>query len=188
MSEIIKFDDILNNINNTETIEWNGYTISIKRTLSLREVMEFVDNVVDTCFSSDEGIYTPEVLDFAIRYNVLVKYAGIELPDDAFKGYDICCQTDLYDEILRHIDYNQFISMEDAIDKNIEYRTNENVAAATRQMNEAYSAFKGLEDKLLELFGNIDKDSISKLVSALSENGFGFDEEKLVKAVIDNKE
>ena len=63
-------------------VEWNGLSISVTKRLGLRQVLAFIDEVVNGCFSEESGEYMPEVVDFAIRCNVLTRYANFTLPTD----------------------------------------------------------------------------------------------------------
>lgn len=75
MDKIIK-----EHFENTTTEQWYGIEVQIKKTLSFTEMMEFVNDVVLSCFQEDGG-FVPEVMDFAIRSNILSKYANFSLPD-----------------------------------------------------------------------------------------------------------
>ena len=188
MATIKDFEGVLAANNDMVDAEWNGIKFKIKPTLSIKESMEFINNVIDSCFSDDTGEYLPEVRAFATKLNTLEKYTDIEIPEDINISYSLCYTNDLFNVIDENINYDQFLDIESAIYSGIKYRIDANIAAATKQINEVYSAFENLNDKVSELFGAIDNDSISKLVGAIGDGGLGLNEDKLIKAIMNNKD
>ena len=79
---------------NITTECWNEIDITIKRTISLGDMLSFVNDVVASCFQ-DNGEFMPEVLDFAIRSNIILKYSNVSLPDNLehIVRLRYCCQS-----------------------------------------------------------------------------------------------
>lgn len=161
-------------------VEWRGLAIPVKHHLSISEMMEFTNGVVNSCFVVNSGEYIPEVKDFATRCAILEFYAGIILPRDLEAKCDLVYSSDIISHIVQHVDGAQFNSMCAAIDKKIDNIAQSNIEALNKQMEEVVAGFKGLEEKLSGIFGGIDNDTISKVAGAIA-NG-SFDENKLVEA------
>lgn len=175
----------IGDINQYVTTEWHGLEIIIKKRLTLKEMMLFVDSVVKVCFTSDDNTYMPEIKDFAIRSNILEMYSNLTLPLDIAKKYNIIYDCDLVEIILENINRVQFGKMIEAIDEKIEHLANSNIKAITTQMNELYSSLAGMENKMKEIFGVLDKKDIDALLSAITNNKL--DESKLMAAYIQQK-
>lgn len=160
--------------------DWRGIFVTIRPQLSLMEMLSFVDGVVKTCFLEADSRYMPELRDFAIRCSVLEMYANFTLPENVEKRYELVYGCDVYSLILESIDRSQFDAMLAAIDEKIGHMADANIEAVTRQVNELYAALYDLEEKLSAAFEGIDSDSISGLVSAISDGRF--DADKIMQA------
>ena len=164
-------DEILKDYENTETIQWNGIEVVITKNLSLEEMMAFADSVVKSCFDQASGTYMPEIKDFAIRSNIMERYANFTLPSKVERQYDVVIRSGVVEEILRHINFSQFDELLKAMD------------AKLQKVDDVVTSFEGLQDKVGALFAGVDQADIGKLMSAISENGVS--EEKVVKAYIE---
>ncbi len=177
------FDKIMKeNYIPTSTIEWDGIQIIIKRTLSFKEMLEFVDSVTNTCFTITENIYMPEAKDFAIKSNILERYANFNLPDSLGHRYELIYCTDAVDTVLREINYQQFNEILKSIDAKIENRAQANIEAINKQMNELYSAFNNLQKQLEEMFSGVKSENFNALLGAFG-NG-ELNEDKIVEAYL----
>lgn len=180
-----KLMEIVRSKNVYSKVVWNGVTLNIQHTLSLPEMMNFVDAVSKLCFAEDTGAYIPEVKDFGIKTYILEMYAGIEMPKSTNDMYDLLYRTDIVYTIIDNINKVQLDEIVTAIDNKIKHLSDAKVDAITKQMSELYSAFDNLEKQLENIFSGISHDDMSKIVGALS-NG-KFDEGKLVSAYLEGK-
>ncbi len=163
-----------------DTFDWNGIEVTVKKNLSFKEMMEFVDSVVKCCFTNDTNVYLPEVKDFMIKVCTLEKYANFTMPNNVESQYALVYQTDAVDHVFLHINPTQFNEICVAIDKKIDNMAQSNVEAVNKQMNDIYSAFKGLHAQIEKLFEGVDSDDMKAIAGALA-NG-GMNEEKIVEA------
>jgi len=164
---------------------WFDNEVVIKRTLSLAEMLTFVDSVVSNCYY-DVGGYMPEVKDFVIKSNILTKYANFNLPDNLEHCYALVYGTDAVDVVLKHVSQAQLQDILNAIECKIEYLCDSNISAIEQQMREVAASFGDMQKKTEEVFSNIGTEDIEKLVRAINING-NVDEEKLVNAFLANK-
>lgn len=177
------FEKIMKGIYNpTEVIEWQGVEITIKQTLSLVEMMNFVDSVTKSCFTSDDNKYVPEIKDFAIRCCVLEMYANFAMPTNIERKYELVYCTDAFDVVVRHINACQFNEILNAIDDKVDNIAQANIEAVHRQMNELYMALNGMQEQISNIFSGIGSGEMAKIVDAIA--GGRFDEDKLVQAYI----
>lgn len=169
----------------TSTVDWNGVEITIINTLPMKEMLTFVDNVVQSCFTQDTLTYIPEVKDFAIKSSLVEMYTNVSLPSNLATRYDMIYRTDLVDTILKSINIAQYSEMFAAIEDKIANIAQANIEATHRQMNELYAAFDNMQKQIAEMFAGIGADDMTKLVSALANSAL--DERKLVDAYAEHQ-
>lgn len=163
------------------TIEWNGISIVVKHSLTLRDMLEFVNSVVKSCFGED-GSYMPEVRDFATRNCIIKYYTNISLPSNVEQRYDLLFHSTILDEIIPNIDYSQFDKMMRAIKEKTAHLAQANIEAVTKQMNELCASFENMQKQFSDTFSGVDKDALTGVINALGDGVI--DEEKIVQAVI----
>lgn len=177
-----KFETVMKEeFENTVNVEWHGVDLVVKKTISLADMLAFVEECAQSCFLED-GSFVPELKEFAIRCNVLVRYAGFALPSDAEKKYKLVYGTDAYLTVLEHIDVMQFSDIENAVEERIRFE----VAGANREMrrklDDAVGAFENMAQQLDGLFGNLTNDDIKSMLEVATK---GVDEKKVALAVLD---
>jgi hypothetical protein len=173
-------DEIMNGYEATESVNWNGIEVTITKNLPLEDMLAFADSVVKSCFDQTTGAYMPEVKDFAIRINVMERYANFTLPSKAERQYDIAMRSGAYEMILNHINIAQFYELMKAIDAKLQNAADANVQMVFRQFNDVVTSFEGLQEKVGALFAGVDPADIGKLMGAISNGSVS--EEKIVLA------
>lgn len=169
----------------TSTFDWHGVEVTVKKSLSLKEMLEFVDTVVKTCFTSDTNTYIPELKDFATKMCILEKYANFTMPSNVESRYALIYCTDAVETVLGYVNHQQFNEICVAIAKKVENLAQANIEAVNRQMNELYNAFDNLQTQMAGLFSGVNNEDIKAVAGALS--GGLLDEEKLVSAYTKSK-
>lgn len=185
---INRFEKALENSKDIVTdIKWNELDIKIKKSLSLKEVITFVKQVVNSCFISDsDGSYHPEIKDFAIKGCIVDFYTNISLPSNAEKRYNLLYQSDIITTILDNINLVQYEEICESIDRKLNALEQSKIEMMDGQLAELRFALKDMQDKLSDLFSEINPEDISKIVGAIANNQF--DESKIVEAYISQKE
>lgn len=166
---------------NVVTVQWCDIDVKIKKNLSFTEMLEFVNDVVMSCFQEDGG-FMPEVMDFAIKSNIMTKYANFSMPDNLEHRYEILYRTDAVDMVCGQINGAQLNEIISSINKKIEYMCNSNAMMIQNRMNALVSAFEDMQGKTEELFKGISADDISKIASAVADGSLN--EEKIVEAYL----
>lgn len=161
---------------------WHGLELNIKRSLSLSQMLEFAGNVVDSCFL-DEGGFMPEVMDFAIKSNILRKYADFPLPENLEERYEIIYGCDIVEFVCRHIDMQQLNEMTVSIDRKIAHLCNTNAAEVRKRTEEVVAALESVQAQTAELFAGLKPEDLTKITAAFANGGFS--EDRLVKAYIE---
>lgn len=187
--KMISADEFEKTVNDTyeptATAEWNGLKIVVKRHLSLAEATKFVDACVNACFDSDTAVYAPEMKDAAVDSSIVAFYTNITLPESIEKQYELIYHSAILDSIKPYIDQNQLNSIICAIDKKAEYLVRVNTERVNRQISDLQNAAENIQNQLSDMFNDINIDDVKNVIGSLSEKGL--DEEKLVKAYLENK-
>ena len=160
---------------------WNGTELRIKKSLSFSEMLSFVNDVVKSCIQEEHG-YMPELMDFAIKSNILSRYANFSLPDNLEHRYDILYQTDAVAFVVSHINKSQLQEITTAINHKISYLCNSNIQQVQKQMGDFLTAFETLQGKMTNLFSNLTPDDVTRLIGAINDGGL--DESKIVSAYL----
>lgn len=173
------------NFPSTVTEQWFGIPITIKYTISLAEMLEFVDGVVASCFDDERG-YVPEIWDFAFYNNILSYYTNITLPEDISKKYDLIFGSNIIEFVKEHISEQQWSDIESSINSKVSYIKNTNIKAIEKDVTRLLDAFEKLQQLTGDMFEGVSVDDVRKLTHALSESG-QLNEEKIVQALMDNR-
>ena len=160
---------------------WYDIEVVMKRNLSMTETLEFVNDVVMSCFSDSNG-FVPEVVDFATKSNILSKYANFSLPDNLEHRHKIIYQTDAVQFVCSHINRAQLREIMASIDKKIAYLCNTNIMDIQKRMTELVDAFEKMQESTANMFTNITPDDMTNVIGALDKGGFS--EDKLVQAYL----
>lgn len=166
---------------NDAVFDWHGVEITVKYTLGLTDMMEFVHDAAESCFS-ESGAFVPEVMDFAIKSNILSRYARFTLPDNLEHRYALIYETDAVDVVCEHINERQLQEITASIKRRVNYVCESKVTLIQQKAEEMFMAFEKLRKQSENMFDNVSKEDIQKLLSAVA-NG-GFDEEAVVKAYL----
>ena len=78
---------------------WHTNEVIVKPFLSASEYVDMIQGILHDCQASD-GVVVLELVDFAMRINVISAYAFIELPDTLDDLYYIA-YSDLYDTVCK---------------------------------------------------------------------------------------
>lgn len=166
------------------TDEWRGVEVVVKSVLSLTEMMAFVDQVVGSCFL-DDGRFVPEVKDFAIKSNILSRYANISLPDNLEHRYQLIYCSDIVDFVKEYVNDEQLREITEAIESKIAHRCHTETIGVQRQLSKLADALGEVQKTATGLFDDISADDLKVLISAMT--GGVVDEEKLVEAYLKQK-
>ena len=167
------------------TVKWHEAEITVKRSLSLVEMMEFAQSVAESCFDETRG-FVPELADFVIRSNILEMYGNFRLPEDLKKRYELLYNTDAVETVMANANRQQLQELVDAIDRKIRYLCDTRVNELSARFRDVAQAMEAMSKSAGEVFEGVTADDLKKLIRAVGEHG-KIDEEKIVKAVLEHK-
>ena len=164
----VTFNMIAANIshdNNAKELEIEGgYKIAVTYRLGLKEYLEFVNAVVQSCYDEDDGIYNPEVRYIAEKIYLLVYYAGIDKPKDVSKAYDVVCNTTIYDRVFDLIDQTQWFDMQEAIDDKIAYFSRRLTSAAVSEVNRLIAKTDEMLSMNNDMINQLKSDDVAEMI------------------------
>lgn len=162
----------------SEPLDWNGVEILVKKNLSLFDVDDFVDAVVNSCFD-ENGEYNPELRDFATRSMTILFYTNCDLPEDLSIQHTLLFNSTLYFDVLRHIDGSQFEKMIDAISEKINYRLNTNIKAFENKIKLLFDQIEEFSNSMSVLFDGVENKDVTSLFNAVADSAFNLDDTTL---------
>lgn len=161
-------------IENEVVIEWGGYEICITRTISLPKMLEFVANAAESCFG-DDGSFIPEIMDFAVKSNIISMYTNIKLPKDVKKQYELLYMTNLCEEVVKQVNNQQINEILNSVASKVKYNADSRVNAAhaeIRRIADGFAETKSRLDTLTEYFSDTDlREVVEKFVN-MDERAF----------------
>ncbi len=166
---------------NAVSEEWYGVEVNMRHSITFTEMMEFVDDVVKSCFQRN-GVYVPEVMDFAIKSNIISRYTNVSLPDNLEHRYEILYNSDLVDFVCKSINMSQLQEMVTAIKRKLSYMCETNTVAVQNRLNDLISAFEDMQKKTEDIFKDITPEDLNRLVGAIGDAGVS--EDKVVEAYL----
>ena len=167
---------------NEATIEWHDAQLRVKYALSLTDMLAFVDDVVGSCFHDKLG-YMPEVKDFAIKTNILSRYANFSLPDNLEHRYQLVYMTDAVDAVCAAIDGTQLQEIFNSINDKIRFLCDSKATMIQERINDVLNTMEKMRDNTKSIFDGITQNDLKNLMGAITSNGL--DEQKLVQAYIE---
>lgn len=179
------FEDVMNAaFPNERSVNWNSVDFKVKRVIELNDVLGLVGSVVESCFD-DNGVYMPELKDFAFRANIIRKYTDITLPLGADKQYALLYRTNLYSTIISEIDESQFSVICNAVEEKIQYECDTQMRELRVRLDKMVESLGVVADGAMSLFGDISKEDIAKLAKVAGDSKL--DEAAVVEAFLAQK-
>lgn len=99
-------------------VPWHSTTITIRQTLTLKEYIDTIHSIIQSCMTPEETCAI-ELLDFAIRLNIISSYAFVELPESLEDIFYIVYSTDLYEVVSKSVSNSQVESIKHTVNKMI---------------------------------------------------------------------
>lgn len=162
------------------TKQWFDVEVIIKHSLSLVEMLELVNEVLDASFAPD-GTFMPEIMDFSLKSGILTKYANFTLPENLEKQYELVYRTGVADMVIEHINTNQLDEIINAVNRKVDNMCKSDILALRFRLEKLLESFDTMQKQTADMFDGLNSDDAQILMKALSEVGT-LDENKLVDA------
>ena len=157
--------------------------ITIRRTLPLKDMMQFVQDVVSSCVDAKTATYTPEAKEFAIRSGILSMYANFNLPSNVDKQYELVYGTDVLCQVMEYINGDQLFEIRRVIDARIDHEVKMIETVLASKTNEMMLRIEAMVEQLESVFGSVTSDDFNSFIKKFAEMG-SVNEESLARAVL----
>lgn len=87
-------------------VTWHTSEFIVRNLLPLGDFLNTVNSILTDCEAND-GTVDIGLIDFALRKNIIVAYAFINLPDDVDQLYYVVYASDLFDAVCSAINQEQ---------------------------------------------------------------------------------
>lgn len=74
-----------------------------------------INSVMDACYDKEHDVFIPEMKDFALRVNVVSRYACVDLPEDIAEQHSILYNTDIFDTIVAAVNTAQIETIKETL-------------------------------------------------------------------------
>lgn len=98
-------------------VNWRGKLIHVRPLLHPTEMIDAVNQAMSLCYYKEKDSMMPEMMDYAIRLSIILRYTDARLPEDPYACYKLLYLTDLYDTVIKHTSKGQA----DAIRHSVEW-------------------------------------------------------------------
>lgn len=166
------FNMVAAKIAEVETIQipvYDGIIVDVKRSLGMKEALQFVQDIVSTCFDEEEATYIPEIFDAAVRIGTLMHYAGFDVPKEADKAFKVVYETELFDSILQVIDGRQFDELIAGAKRKIAFKRDLLTATAAQKVTELIAKMDEVMSKSVEVIDKVDTEELSNTIKEIAE-------------------
>jgi hypothetical protein len=176
-----------------KTIEDNDIDITlsddlsfkVKTKIGIRDMITFVNSVVDNCFDGDE--YKPYYKKLIYAKNLISYFTNISIPLDDEKFYDwvtISGICDSVEEKLYNANSSQFHEINNTIDEMIEFRKQQIINKSP--MSDLFATIDNIVSSFGDTFNAETIKEILPLFKSFVKNG-GLNEKELMQAWFDIK-
>lgn len=168
----------------------NDFQIEIKNTLSLDDFAQFVTNVADSCFTTDEitgeTIYAPYFYDVAKKYYTIKYFTNIDVDKVDIKTFWLTsissenCQVVL--DCFEYIPY--YKEAVRSIDELIKHKIELLIKRTPTKFDEVCDSIKNVIDKSESFMENLDMTSIKKIADKLE----GISDKEIVETIVSKED
>lgn len=167
------------NFQDESVLDWYGTEVRVKRTISIGEMLAFVNDVVTGCFQEELG-FLPELSEFLIGCNILTRFANFSLPSDLEHRYRIVFGSDAVECVLPCIDERQLEAIQCSIYKKLDALCEKRAFDLEHKFRAMMEQMEQIADRTMSMFDGVDAGAMRALVETLATGKA--DEEKLVEA------
>lgn len=169
-SKKVTFNTLYSDMQKDEinAIQFMEHEITVKRTLTLKEMIEFVSSVVHSCYDMDDGSYSPEIFEMAFMIYTLVHYAGMEVPKDINKAYMVVVGTDLFDLVCKYVNHAQLGMIKNAAEKRLEFVREKFVSAAVSETNYLIEKVDSMIEESTNVFTSFGSKEFQDTLNAIN--------------------
>lgn len=169
------YNGIASNMTTNSTTEvtlvgdiYEGTTLNVMRYIDMNTMLAIVNSTVNAIADTDDATYQPELTECVLRMMVLNAYAGCPIPENIKKAYRVLMQSDLYEQVVAHIDPEQLETIRTAVMDKVEYNRTLILNALGHKMYDVIGQFNSVLDALNNMAGQFDSEDFKQAISAIN--------------------
>lgn len=149
---------------------FGGLTVTVKNRLTITEMSALIADIVSTLIDAETGDYNPEYADLVEMMLQLKHYAGISIgKTDLSYAYRVLTETDLYQQVISHVDQEQLFDVGEAVANRVEFTKKLILSTAGHKAVELLTRMETLMTTMESMSVDVGGDKMQLLLDAVKE-------------------
>lgn len=149
---------------------FGGLTVTVKNRLTITEMSALIADIVSTLIDAETGDYNPEYADLVEMMLQLKHYAGISIgKTDLSYAYRVLTETDLYQQVISHVDQEQLFDVGEAVANRVEFTKKLILSTAGHKAVELLTRMETLMATMESMSVDVGGDKMQLLLDAVKE-------------------
>lgn len=149
---------------------FGGLTVTVKNRLTITEMSALIADIVSTLIDAETGDYNPEYADLVEMMLQLKHYAGISIgKTDLSYAYRVLTETDLYQQVISHVDQEQLFDVGEAVANRVEFTKKLILSTAGHKAVELLTRMEALMATMESMSVDVGGDKMQLLLDAVKE-------------------
>lgn len=147
----------------------------VKYRLSLKECIEFIEDVVGEYINRYDVAIVPIAMDYIFNRCLMTYYANFTMPKNEETAFELVSGSkEIISMIRKSVDLDQCAMLYSCAKEKIEFEIQKMLSINEARMNQAMLEIEDFTSRMEDLFGGVDGEQISEFIksmSAISQNG-----------------
>lgn len=149
---------------------FEGMTTKVKTSLTVSEMSAMISDIVSTLVDMQTGEYNPEYAELVKMILQLKHYAGVTIgKNDLPYAYRVLRETDLYPQLMAHVDASQLAQAMNAVDERVAFMKDMILSAAGHKTVEMLTQLEQLMGMVETVSSDMNGEKVQQLLTALNE-------------------
>lgn len=167
---------------------FEGMATKVKTSLTVSEMSAMIADIVNTLVDMQTGEYNPEYTELVKMILQLKHYAGVTIgKNDLSYAYRVLRETDLYSQLMAHVDAEQLCQAMVAVDKRVEFMKKMILSTAGHKAVEMLAQLEQLMGAVETVSSDMNSDKLQNLLTMLGDMT-GVDVSQDVESQVDSAE
>lgn len=149
---------------------FEGMAAKVKTSLTVSEMSSMISDIVSTLIDMQTGEYNPEYAELVKMILQLKHYAGVSIgKTDLSYAYRVLRETDLYQQLMAHVDAQQLSDAMNAVDERVKFMKDMILAAAGHKAVEMLTQLEQLMGAVETVSTDMNADKLQQLLNSLGD-------------------
>lgn len=149
---------------------FEGMATKVKTSLTVSEMSAMISDIVSTLVDVQTGEYNPEYSELVKMILQLKHYAGVTIgKNDLPYAYRVLRETDLYSQLMAHVDVDQLGQAMDAVDERVEFMKAMILSTAGHKAVEMLAQLEQLMGAVEAVSSDMNGDKFQQLLTMLGD-------------------